>query len=86
MPDIDIKLNLITAAFLLSIGALSGVVYKSHITDLQRTNDELMDINSDLIKENESLRYCVPDRGGRAVISYVNNRLFCEVHNVARKS
>ena len=85
MPDIDIKLNLITASALISIGAICGMAYHSHITELQRNNDALMDINRDLIQENDSLRYCVPKKGGRAVVTYVSGRLFCEVHNVARK-
>lgn len=82
MP-LDIKLNLITATALISIGAALGIYADSHIRELQRNTESLMNINRDLMKENDSLRYCVPKKGGRAVITYVNNRLFCEVHNRA---
>lgn len=81
----DIKLNLITAAALISIGAFAGVAYHSHITELQRNNYELMDINRELRQENDTLRYCVPKKDGRAVVTYVSGRLFCEIHNVAHK-
>ena len=82
MPT-DTTLTLISAAALISLGAISGVLYHSHIKELQQANDALIDININLIKENDSLRYCVPKSGGRAVISYVSGRLFCEVHNHA---
>lgn len=82
MP-IDIKLNLITAAAIISIGAALGIYAHSHIIELQHNNNALMDINRDLMQENDSLRYCVPKKGGRAIITYVNNRLFCEVHTKA---
>lgn len=84
--QIDIKYHLITASLLISIGVVAGIAADSHIRELQRENIELMNINRDLMQENDSLRYCVPKKGGRAVITYVNNRLFCEVHSVARKS
>lgn len=82
----DIKLNLITASALISVGVISGIYANSHITELQRNNYELMDINRELRQENDTLRYCVPKKDGRAVVTYVNNRLFCEIHNVAHKS
>lgn len=81
----DIKLNLITAAALISIGTLCAIAADSHITSLQRDNYDLIDINASLIKENDNMRYCAPKIGGRAVISYINGRLFCEVHNVESK-
>ena len=81
----DIKLNLITAAGLIALGVLAGVLYGSHIKELQRNNDALMDISNSLRQENDTLRYCVPNTGGRAVITYVSGRLFCEVHNVGSK-
>ena len=62
----DIKLTLITAAALISIGAALGIAADSHIIELQHNNNELMDINRDLMQENDTLRYCVPKRGGRA--------------------
>lgn len=82
----DTQLTLITAAALISIGAVLSIAADSHITSLQRNNYDLIGINSSLIKENDTLRYCAPKPGGRALISYVNGRLFCEVHNVALKS
>ena len=82
----DIKLNLITAAGLIAVGVFAGVLYDSHAKDLQRDNDALMDISNALRQENDTLRYCVPRTGGRAVITYVSGRLFCEVHNVGIKS
>lgn len=81
MP-IDIKLNLITSTALISIGAALGIYADSHIRDLQLTNNSLMNINRDLMQENDSLRYCVPGKSGKAVITYVSGKLFCEVHNV----
>lgn len=81
--QIDIKLNLITAAGLIAVGVFAGVMYGSHIKELQRNNDALMNINRDLMQENDTLRYCVPKVGGRAVVTYVNNNLFCEVHSHA---
>ena len=82
----DIKLNLITAAGLIAVGVFAGVLYDSHAKELQRNNDALMDISNALRQENDTLRYCVPKTGGRAVITYVSGRLFCEVHNVGSKS
>lgn len=79
--QLDIKLNLITSTALISIGAALGIYADSHISDLQSHNVELMKINYDLVKENDALRYCVPRKNGKAVVTYVNDRLFCEVHS-----
>lgn len=77
----DIKLSLISGAFLIYVGIILGIYADSHIKELQQENVELMRLNYDLIQENDSLRYCVPTKiKGRAVVSYVNSRLFCEVH------
>lgn len=81
--QIDIKYHLITASLLISIGVVAGIAADSHMQELQRDNVELMNINRDLMQENDTLRYCVPKTGGRAVITYVNDRLFCEVHTKA---
>lgn len=82
--DSDIKLTLICAVLFISIGIFIGSMAHSHIKELQHENIELMQINYELEKENDSLRYCVPTTiKGRAVVSYVNGNLFCEVHNKA---
>lgn len=80
--QLDIKYHLITAALLIGIGIISGIYADSYITELQSENVELMKINYDLVQENDSLRYCVPGKSGKAIITYVSGKLFCEVHNV----
>lgn len=77
----DMQENVITAMLLLSIGAVIAVFVKDHTFELMRQNHELISINTSLIKENKSLRYCVPKRDGKAVITIVNGRPFCEIHN-----
>lgn len=54
---------------------------RSHLAELQRQNDELMRVNMMLLDENKNLRWCVPRKAGKAVITMVNDRPFCEVHN-----
>lgn len=76
----DIKLSLISGAFLICVGIMFGIYADSYIKELQQENVELMHINYELIQENDTLRYCVPGKKGRAVVTYVNDRLFCEVH------
>lgn len=81
--QLDIKYHLITASLLIGVGIVAGIAADSHISDLQSHNVELMRINYELTQENDTLRYCVPGKSGRAVVTYVTDRLFCEVHEKA---
>lgn len=77
----DIRLNIITAACLFTIGICGGIYFDSYVKELQLGNEKLLRMNWELMRENESLRTCAPKDGGRAVISHVRGRLFCEVYN-----
>lgn len=81
----DTKKHLINASILTIIGALIAIALHDYTLELQRQNDELMRINMQLLNENNNLRWCVPRANGRAVITIINKRPFCEVHNVASK-
>lgn len=79
--QLDIKYHIITASLLIGVGIVAGIYADSHIRDLQSDNVELMRVNYELTQENDTLRYCVPGKNGKAVVTYVNDRLFCEVHS-----
>ena len=79
----DTQKTIIHAIALITTGALLAIAAHDYTHKLQRQNDELMRINTQLITENNNLRWCVPRRNGRAVITIINHRPFCEVHNVA---
>jgi hypothetical protein len=82
MPDTDIKLTLITGGGLPAIGVLVGVLFTSYVKELKEENYLLYDVNRELLKDNETLRYCVPKPGGRAVITYTSTgHPFCEMHS-----
>jgi hypothetical protein len=82
MPITETQKHLIHAAVLTLIGALIAIALHDYTLELQRQNDELMRLNMQLLNENNNLRWCVPRSNGRAVITIINNRPFCEVHNV----
>lgn len=82
MPDVDVKLTLISATGLIATGVAIGVAFTSYVKALKEENYLLYDINSELLRDNETLRYCLPKPGGKAIITYTSaGRPFCEMHN-----
>jgi len=78
--DNDIRWNLALALLLFAIGLVTGTLFETKVHTIMHENYELHQINMQLINDLEVLRGCAPTGNSKAVLSRVNNNLFCEIH------
>lgn len=83
--DSDIQWNIALAIALFAIGLVAGVLFKTKVHNLAYENYQLHEINMQLINDLEVLRGCVPAKNSKALLSRVDDKLFCEIHTKRTK-
>lgn len=66
--------------FPLSFGMMVYIYMHDYTLELFKQNDDMRVLINQMRVEMETMRFCMPPKSGKSIISYVNNKPFCEIH------